>query len=74
MRVAVHIAGLPVGRPPGVADAAAAPGQSLHRQPLAQLGQTALALDHPDAALQSQGHTGGISSTLTPSFASQVDR
>ena len=68
MRVAVHIAGLPVGRPPGVADAAAAPGQGLHRQPLAQLRQTALALDHPDAALQSQGHTGGIIAAVLQLF------
>ena len=68
MRVAVHIAGLPMGRPPGVADAAAAPGQSLHRQPLAQLRQTTLALDHPDAALQSQGHTGGIIAAVLQLF------
>ena len=54
MRVAVHVAGLTVGSPPGVPDAAEALCQSLCGQFLAQLCQPPLALYHADAAVQRQ--------------------
>ena len=54
MRVAVHVAGLTVGSPPGVPNAAEALCQSLCGQFLAQLCQPPLALYHADAAVQSQ--------------------
>ena len=57
VRVAVHIAGFPVGRPPGVPDAAGALREGLYGQFLAQGIQPALALDNADAALLGQCHT-----------------
>ncbi len=60
MRVAVHVAGLTVGSPPGVPDAAEALCQSLRGQFLAQLCQPPLALYHADAAVQRKRHTGGV--------------
>ena len=57
VRVAVHIAGFPVGRPPGVPDAAGALREGLYGQFLAQGIQPALALDNADATLLGQCHT-----------------
>ena len=62
--VAVHVAGLAMGGPAGVSDAAAAFGQRLKLQLFPQLGKAALALDHPDAALQRQCDAGGIIPTV----------
>ena len=60
MGVAVHIAGLAVGGPAGVPDAAETLAQALQRQLFPQLCQPPLAFDYPDAALHGQGHPGGI--------------
>ena len=60
MRVAVHIAGLAMGSPAGVADAAEALCQLLRRQLFPQGGEPSFAFYHADAAVQRKRHTGGV--------------
>ena len=60
MRVAVHIAGLTMGSPAGVADAAEALCQLLRRQLFPQGGEPSFAFYHADAAVQRKRHTGGV--------------
>ena len=60
VRVAVHIAGLAVGRPAGMTDAAAALGQRQLFQFAAQGGEPPLAFDHADAVPLGKRHTGRI--------------
>ena len=58
--MAVHIAGLAVGRPAGMTDAAAALGQRQLFQFAAQGGEPPLAFDHADAVPLGKRHTGRI--------------
>ena len=60
MRVAVHIAGLAMGSPAGVADAAEALCQLLRRQLFPQGGEPSFAFYHADAAVQRKRYTGGV--------------
>ena len=60
VRVAVHIAGLAMGSPAGVADAAEALCQLLRRQLFPQGGEPSFAFYHADAAVQRKRHTGGV--------------
>ena len=58
--MAVHIAGLAVGRPAGMTDAAAALGQRQLFQLTAQGGKPPLAFDHADTVPLGKRHTGRI--------------
>ena len=58
--MAVHVAGLAVGRPAGMTNAAAALGQRQFFQLAAQGGEPPLAFDHADTVPLGERHTGRI--------------
>ena len=68
MRVAVHIAGLAMGSPPGVADAAEALCQLLRCQLFPQGCEPPLAFYYADSPVQRKRHTGGIISAILQLF------
>ena len=68
MRMAVHIAGLAMGSPPGVADAAEALCQLLRCQLFPQGCEPPLAFYYADPSVQRKRHTGGIISAILQLF------
>jgi len=66
--MAVHIAGLAMGSPPGVADAAEALCQLLRCQLFPQGCEPPLTFYYADSPVQRKRHTGGIISAILQLF------